>query len=84
MTYICTHVCMSTLCWQYIGVYISPSYIRCVVFGLSGVGCTNGVVCVLDAISLQDVCEPFEFAKDCITHIVFSHDSRYLATAVSG
>ena len=39
---------------------------------------------LLDAISLQDeVTEPFRYARDAITHIEFSHDSKYLATAVS-
>ena len=39
---------------------------------------------LLDAISLQDeVAEPFRYARDAITHVEFSHDSKYLATAVS-
>ena len=48
------------------------------------VGFVNGTVRVLDSITLQDeVTEPFRYARDAITHIEFSHDSRYLATAVS-
>ena len=44
----------------------------------------NGAVRLLDAISLQDeVAEPFRYARDAITHVEFSHDSKYLATAVS-
>ncbi|XP_070205737.1 cilia- and flagella-associated protein 251-like isoform X2 [Littorina saxatilis] len=46
------------------------------------VGFTNGSVCVLDSITLQDeIKEPFHFARDAITQIVFSHDSRFFATA---
>ena len=42
------------------------------------------MVRVLDSITLQDeVSEPFRYARDAITHIEFSHDSKYLATAVS-
>ena len=48
------------------------------------VGFVNGAVRLLDAISLQDeVAEPFRYARDAITHVEFSHDSKYLATAVS-
>lgn len=50
---------------------------------LAGVGFTSGVVCVLDALSLAEVCQPFRYARDCVTHIAFSHDSHYMATAVS-
>ena len=50
---------------------------------VTGVGFTGGVVRVLDALTLEDVCQPFHYARDCITHIAFSHDSSYLATAVS-
>ena len=50
---------------------------------VTGVGFTSGVVSVLDALTLEDVCEPFHYARDCITHIAFSHDSSYMATAVS-
>ena len=50
----------------------------------SAVGFVNGAVRVLDSITLQDeVSEPFRYARDAITHIEFSHDSKYLATAVS-
>lgn len=54
-----------------------------VVLAIAGIGCTNGVLYLVDAITLQDVCEPFAFSKDCITHVAFSQDSRFLATAVS-
>lgn len=58
------------------GVCVTPAV-------LAGIGCTNGVLYLVDAITLQDLCEPFAFSKDCITHIAFSQDSRFLATAVS-
>nr|KAG5708132.1 hypothetical protein BaRGS_002868 [Batillaria attramentaria] len=46
------------------------------------VGFTNGVVRVLDSITLHDeVKEPFHFARDAITQIAFSHDCRFFATA---
>ena len=39
---------------------------------------------LVDAISLDDLqLKPFHFSRDAITHIAFSHDCRYLATAVS-
>lgn len=47
-----------------------------------GVGFTNGMVRVLDSVSLEDCCAPFHHSKDCVTHITFSHDSMYIATAV--
>ena len=48
------------------------------------VGFTNGTVHVLDALTLKDeTAEPFHYARDAITQIVFSHDSRFFATAVS-
>ena len=53
------------------------------VCSIAGVGFTSGLVGVLDTLTLEDVCEPFRYARDCITHVVFSHDSMYMATAVS-
>ncbi len=51
---------------------------------ISAVGFTNGSVRIVDGLSLKDVCSsPFRYARDAITHVVFSHDSHYLATAVS-
>lgn len=53
-------------------------------FTFIAVGFTNGCVKVLDAMNLTDECsELFRYARDAITHIKFSHDSQYLATAVS-
>ena len=49
------------------------------------VGLTDGSVRVLDSITLQDeITEPFKLASQPITKIVFSHDSQFFATAVSG
>lgn len=59
----------------------------CFLVGLAGcflaAGFTDGSVYILDAISLQSCCEAFRFSRGAVTHISFSHDSEYLATAVS-
>ncbi|NXR81380.1 CF251 protein, partial [Pycnonotus jocosus] len=44
-------------------------------------GFTDGSVYILDAISLQSICNEFQFSQGPVTHISFSHDSKYLATA---
>ncbi|NWX11723.1 CF251 protein, partial [Aegotheles bennettii] len=44
-------------------------------------GFTDGSVDILDAISLQSSCKEFRFSHGPITHISFSHDSEYFATA---
>ncbi|NXP50877.1 CF251 protein, partial [Heliornis fulica] len=44
-------------------------------------GFTDGGVYILDAISLRSSCEEFKFSHGAVTHISFSHDSEYLATA---
>lgn len=50
----------------------------------SAVGFGSGTIRLVDAISLEDVAQqPLRFTHDAITHIAFSHDSQYLATAVS-
>lgn len=46
-------------------------------------GFTDGSVYILDAISLQSSCKELKFSRGPVTHIGFSHDSEYLATAVS-
>jgi len=80
---------VSALCREVLAVreFEEPNYIQTVTFDPKGeyvgVGFTNGVVGVLDALTLEDVRQPFRYARDCITHIVFSHDSSYMATAVS-
>ncbi|XP_018118695.1 cilia- and flagella-associated protein 251 isoform X2 [Xenopus laevis] len=49
---------------------------------LLGAGFTDGSVYILDAMTLEDeIAEPFKYARGSITHISFSHDSQYLATA---
>ncbi|XP_054028990.1 cilia- and flagella-associated protein 251 [Dryobates pubescens] len=45
------------------------------------VGCTDGSVYILDAISLLSSCKELKFSHGPVTHISFSHDSEYLATA---
>lgn len=64
------------------------NFIQCVTYNkagsLLGVGLTDGCVYILDALSLNNErSEPFQYAKDAITDIAFSHDSRYLATVDS-
>ncbi|KFV58598.1 WD repeat-containing protein 66, partial [Tyto alba] len=44
-------------------------------------GFTNGSIYILDAISLQSSCKEFKFSQGPVTHISFSQDSEYLATA---
>jgi WD40 repeat protein len=51
-------------------------------------GCTDGSVRVLDSATLLEEGENeglavFKHCHDSITHLVFSHDSKYLASAVS-
>ncbi|XP_068767607.1 cilia- and flagella-associated protein 251, partial [Struthio camelus] len=48
---------------------------------LLAAGFTDGSVYILDAISLQSSCKEFKFSRGPVTHISFSHDSEYLATA---
>ncbi|NWR75526.1 CF251 protein, partial [Centropus unirufus] len=48
---------------------------------LLAAGFTDGSVDVLDAISLLSSCKEFKFSRGPVTHISFSHDSEYLATA---
>lgn len=46
------------------------------------IGFGNSTLRILDANTLQDeLAEPFTFAKAPITHITFTHDNVYLATA---
>lgn len=48
------------------------------------VGFKNGNLQLVDAITLHDcLAVPFSYAHSLITHIEFSHDSNYLATAES-
>ncbi|MGH0165579.1 UNVERIFIED_CONTAM: hypothetical protein FKN15_011295 [Acipenser sinensis] len=76
-------------CKKYIcsRIFEKENEINCLTYDpkglLIGVGFASGTVYILDALSLNNVCsEPFRYAKDAITHITFSSDSKYLATAV--
>ncbi|XP_071509123.1 cilia- and flagella-associated protein 251-like [Diadema antillarum] len=60
--------------------------IRCVAYDPSGsylgVGFENGCVRILDALTLIDENqEPFRYSRDAVTHVTFSHNSRWMATA---
>ncbi|XP_009924027.2 cilia- and flagella-associated protein 251 [Haliaeetus albicilla] len=63
----------------------TESGIQCLSYDPKGyflaAGFTDGSVCILDAISLQSSCREFKFSRGAITHISFSHDSEYFATA---
>ncbi|XP_062941343.1 cilia- and flagella-associated protein 251 [Cynocephalus volans] len=49
---------------------------------LLGAGFTEGTVYILDAMSLEsEIPEPFKYSRTSVTHISFSHDSQYMATA---
>ncbi|XP_074177593.1 cilia- and flagella-associated protein 251 isoform X7 [Rhinolophus sinicus] len=49
---------------------------------LLGAGFTEGTVYILDAMSLENqIPEPFKYSTTSVTHISFSHDSQYMATA---
>ncbi|XP_006149349.1 cilia- and flagella-associated protein 251 [Tupaia chinensis] len=49
---------------------------------LLGAGFTEGTVCILDAMSLENQSpKPFKYSRTSVTHISFSHDSQYMATA---
>ncbi|KAM9624852.1 cilia- and flagella-associated protein 251 [Morphnus guianensis] len=63
----------------------SEAGIQCLSYDPQGyflaAGFTDGSVYILDAISLQSSCREFKFSRGPITHISFSHDSEYFATA---
>ncbi|XP_058512985.1 cilia- and flagella-associated protein 251 [Ochotona princeps] len=49
---------------------------------LLGAGFTEGTVYILDAMSLENESrKPFQYSRGSVTHISFSHDSQYMATA---
>ncbi|XP_076416932.1 cilia- and flagella-associated protein 251 isoform X2 [Peromyscus maniculatus bairdii] len=49
---------------------------------LLGAGFTEGTVYILDAMSLEnEIPEPFKYSRTSVSHVSFSHDSNYLATA---
>nr|XP_004611219.1 unnamed protein product [Sorex araneus] len=50
--------------------------------GLLGVGFTDGTVHILDSMSLEnEIPQPFHYSRASVTHISFSYDSQYMATA---
>ncbi|KFP24469.1 WD repeat-containing protein 66, partial [Colius striatus] len=71
---------------QYLVSRIFPgASIQCLCYDPEGyslaAGFTDGSIYILDAISLQSSCKEFKFSHGPVTHISFSHDSQYLATA---
>ncbi|KAM8812106.1 cilia- and flagella-associated protein 251 [Rhynchonycteris naso] len=49
---------------------------------LLGASFTDGAVYILDSMSLENaIPEPFKYSRTSVTHISFSHDSKYMATA---
>uniref|UniRef100_A0A8C9N5P0 Cilia- and flagella-associated protein 251 n=1 Tax=Serinus canaria TaxID=9135 RepID=A0A8C9N5P0_SERCA len=71
---------------QYLVSRIFPEAgIQCLSYDPEGhllaAGFTDGSVYIFDAISLQSICEEFQCSQAPVTHISFSHDSKYLATA---
>ncbi|XP_029618803.1 cilia- and flagella-associated protein 251 isoform X1 [Salmo trutta] len=70
-------------------VFEKERHIQCIAYDPQGfylaVGFASGSVHVLDACTLlSEAEERFNFSQDCITHITFSPDSLYLATADAG
>ncbi|XP_073442098.1 cilia- and flagella-associated protein 251 [Dendrobates tinctorius] len=60
--------------------------LHCLAYDPSGfflaAGFTDGSVHILDAVTLEDETkEQFKYSKGPITHVTFSHNSQYLATA---
>ncbi|XP_069611603.1 cilia- and flagella-associated protein 251 [Ranitomeya imitator] len=60
--------------------------LHCLAYDPSGfflaAGFTDGSVHILDAVTLEDETkEQFKYARGSITHVTFSHNSQYLATA---
>ncbi|XP_043924549.1 cilia- and flagella-associated protein 251 isoform X2 [Protopterus annectens] len=70
-------------------IFKAGQYIHCLTYNIKGtllgVGFTDGSVQILESLTLKDECaEPFRYASAPITHMSFSHDSQYLATADEG
>lgn len=58
-------------------------YIMCASVLTLGIGFTNGTLQVLDASTLTDVVPPFRYSREAVMQIAFSHNSMFMATAVS-
>nr|XP_015221480.1 PREDICTED: WD repeat-containing protein 66 [Lepisosteus oculatus]XP_015221481.1 PREDICTED: WD repeat-containing protein 66 [Lepisosteus oculatus]XP_015221482.1 PREDICTED: WD repeat-containing protein 66 [Lepisosteus oculatus]XP_015221483.1 PREDICTED: WD repeat-containing protein 66 [Lepisosteus oculatus] len=69
-------------------IFETEKHIQCMMYDPQGfylgVGFDNGSVYVLDGLTLENECEPFRYARASITHIAFSRDSQFLATADAG
>ncbi|KAG9261402.1 cilia- and flagella-associated protein 251 [Astyanax mexicanus] len=70
-------------------VFNTDKQIQCMAYDPQGfylaLGFASGTVQILDACTLQqEQEESFQYSLECITHLTFSHDSSYLATADSG
>ncbi|KAK6306381.1 hypothetical protein J4Q44_G00233060 [Coregonus suidteri] len=70
-------------------VFEKERHIQCIAYDPQGfylaVGFASGSVHVLDACTLlSEAEERFNYSQDCITHMTFSPDSLYLATADAG
>ncbi|XP_071427909.1 cilia- and flagella-associated protein 251 [Pithys albifrons albifrons] len=71
---------------KYLASRIFPgASIQCLSYDPEGhflaAGFIDGSVYILDAISLRSSCKEFQFSQGPVTHISFSHDAEYLATA---
>ncbi|KAL6465789.1 hypothetical protein MHYP_G00259220 [Metynnis hypsauchen] len=69
-------------------VFHTDKQVQCITFDPQGfylaVGFASGAVQILDPCTLQQGEESFHYSQDCITHLTFSHDSFFLATADTG
>ncbi|KAM9546091.1 LOW QUALITY PROTEIN: cilia- and flagella-associated protein 251-like [Salvelinus alpinus] len=69
-------------------VFEKERQIQCIAYDPQGlylaVGFASGAVHVLDACTQSKAEERLNYSQDCITHITFSPDSLYLATADAG
>ena len=73
---------------NYIGLFDNKKFFdkrtKNIYFEFEAVGFKNGQLQIVDAVSLSDCLKgPFNYSKESIEHIEFSHDSEYLATAGS-
>ncbi|CAH2295831.1 cilia- and flagella-associated 251 [Pelobates cultripes] len=67
-------------------IFGKGKHVNCLAYNPSGfhmaAGFTDGSVHILDSVTLEDVIQdPFKYARGSITHINYSHNSQYLATA---